>query len=183
MPELPEVQTTINGLQLLVGHKIYNIKIYTPKLRYNIPKNISKLGKLIRIVKIYRIGKYIIINLSNLNSLIFHLGMSGRIRVLDTNQFIKRKHDHFVINFKKKIFIFNDQRKFGHIDFCYTKEVNKRKYIYKLGIDALDKRLNAKYLFNKIKKSEVPIKQIMLNQKIISGIGNIYANEILYDVL
>ena len=52
MPELPEVQTTINGLQLLVGHKIYSIKIYTPKLRYNIPKNISKLEKLIRILKI-----------------------------------------------------------------------------------------------------------------------------------
>ena len=181
MPELPEVQTTINGLQLLVGHTMYSTKIYTPKLRYNIPKNISKLEKLIRILKIYRTGKYIIINLSNLNSLIFHLGMSGRLRILDSNQFIKNKHDHFVIFFKKRLLVFNDQRKFGYIDICDTKEINKKEYIKKLGIDALDDKLNEEYLFNKIKESEVPIKQIMLNQKIISGIGNIYANEILFD--
>ena len=115
------------------------------------------------------------------NSLIFHLGMSGRLRIVKSSKFARKKHDHFILITRKNILIFNDARKFGFIDLLKTKEIYKKNYITRLGIDALDKKLNMKYLQSKISKSIVPIKQILLNQRIIAGIGNIYANEILFD--
>ena len=181
MPELPEVQTTVQGLQILVNNEITKIKIYSTKLRYNVPKNIPKVLKHNNIAKIYRIGKYIIVDLKDNNSLIFHLGMSGRLRIIKSSKFVRKKHDHFILITKKNILIFNDVRKFGFIDLLKTKKLYEKNYIYRLGIDALDIRLNEKYLQNKIAKSIVPIKQILLNQRIIAGIGNIYANEILFD--
>ena len=181
MPELPEVQTTVQGLQILVNNEITKIKIYSTKLRYNIPKNIPKALKHNKIIKIYRVGKYIIVNLKGNNSLIFHLGMSGRLRIIKSSKFVRKKHDHFILITKKNILIFNDVRKFGFIDLLKTKEIYKKYYILQLGMDALDKNLNVEYLQSKISKSIVPIKQILLNQRIIAGIGNIYANEILYD--
>ena len=90
--------------------------------------------------------------------------------------------NHFIIYFKNsKILVLNDPRKFGFIDFDHTKKIYSRKYFTFLGIDALSKKLNINYIYKKISKSEVPIKQILLNQHIVSGIGNIYANEILFD--
>jgi len=106
--------------------------------------------------------------------------MSGRIRVINSLKFLKKKHDHFILTTNKNILIFNDARKFGFIDLIKTKKILEN-YIIRLGIDALDKRLNEKYLLGKISKSKVPVKQILLDQRIISGIGNIYASEILYD--
>ena len=79
------------------------------------------------------------------------------------------------------ILIYNDPRKFGFIDIVKTKDLHKQKYIMNLGVDALSPDLTAQMIFKKISKSEVPIKQILLNQKLISGIGNIYASEILFD--
>ena len=181
MPELPEVQTTVQGLQILVNNEITKIKIYSTKLRYKIPKNIPKTLKHNKITKIFRIGKYIIVNLKGNNSLVFHLGMSGRLRIIKSSKFVKKKHDHFILNTKINILIFNDIRKFGFIDLLKTKEIYKKDYIIRLGMDALDNKLNVKYLQTKIGKSIVPIKQILLDQRIIAGIGNIYANEILYD--
>ena len=182
MPELPEVQTTVQGLQILLNKKITNIKIYSTKLRYEIPKNIQKILKNSKIIKIYRIGKYIVVNSHNHYSLIFHLGMSGRLRILKPSTFVKKKHDHFILKTKKNILIFNDARRFGFIDLLRTKNISKKHYISRLGLDALDSKLNELYFRDKICKSIVPIKQILLNQEIVAGIGNIYANEILYDV-
>ena len=181
MPELPEVQTTVQGLQILLNKKITNIRIYSTKLRYEIPKNIQKILKNSKIIKIYRIGKYIVVNSQNHYSLIFHLGMSGRLRILKPSTFVKKKHDHFILKTKKNILIFNDARRFGFIDLFRTKKISKKLYISRLGLDALDRKLNELYFRDKIYKSIVPIKQILLNQEIIAGIGNIYANEILYD--
>ena len=102
MPELPEVQTTIQGLQTLLNQEINNIKIYTTKLRYEIPKKTKKILKNRKIINIYRIGKYIVVNVQNHYSLIFHLGMSGRLRILKSSKYIKKKHDHFTLTTKKK---------------------------------------------------------------------------------
>ena len=170
MPELPEVQTTVQGLQILLNKKITNIKLYSTKLRYEIPKNIQKILKSSKIIKIYRIGKYIVVNSQNHYSLIFHLGMSGRLRILKPSTFVNKKHDHFILKTKKNILIFNDARRFGVIDLFRTKKISKKHYISRL-----------LYFRDKICKSIVPIKQILLNQEIVAGIGNIYANEILYD--
>ena len=85
MPELPEVQTTVNGLQLIINKHIVSIKINTIKLRYFVPKNINKAVDKRKILKIYRVAKYIMIDLSNNITLFFHLGMSGRIKLLKIN--------------------------------------------------------------------------------------------------
>ena len=181
MPELPEVETTVKSLNILIGLKVYKVKIYTKKLRYIIPKSIINIQKDSKITKIQRVAKYILIHFSNNFSIVVHLGMSGRLKT--QSELKKRnKHDHFVIYFKNsKILVLNDPRKFGFIDFDHTKYIYSRKYFTFLCIDALSKKLNTDYIYKKINKSEVPIKQILLNQHIVSGIGNIYASEILFD--
>ena len=181
MPELPEVETTVKGLKVIRKQKINNIHIHTQKLRFKIPTNIKKLLLNSKISNIRRIAKYIILDLDNKYSLVVHLGMSGRLKINNSN-FIKIKHDHFIVFFtNKKTLVFNDPRKFGFIDLAETNNLKNKKYISSLGLDALSKNLNYKILYKQISKSQVPIKQILLNQRIISGIGNIYASEILFD--
>ena len=182
MPELPEVQTTVNGLQLIINKHIASIKVNTIKLRYLVPKNIIKITNKRKILKIYRIAKYILIDLSNNITLIFHLGMSGRIKLLKMLNYRNNKHDHILINLNNKnILVFNDPRKFGFIDVSHTSELKKKKYLLKLGLDPFEGKLNVNYLLKKFKNSKSPIKQLLLNQQIVTGIGNIYACEILYD--
>ena len=181
MPELPEVETTIRGLEIIRRKKINKVEIYTKKLRFKIPHNLKNILVDAKISNIRRIAKYIILDLDNHYTIIIHLGMSGRLKINDSN-FIRNKHDHFIILFdKKKIMTYNDPRKFGFIDIVETDKLYEKQYISNLGVDALSNKLTHQFLYKKISKSEVPIKQILLNQKIIAGIGNIYASEILYD--
>ena len=181
MPELPEVETTIRGLKPIIGSKIINIKINTPKLRYFIPKSILLINS-VGITKIKREGKFIIFYLQNKHSIVFHLGMSGRLRLYKKLDFKNNKHDHCLLETNNgRYLIFNDPRKFGFIDYDLEKIIKSRKYITSLGVDALSSSFNGPYLFFKISKSIVPIKQILLNQTIIAGIGNIYASEILFN--
>ncbi len=181
MPELPEVETTIRGLNILINKKVIKIITNTKKLRYSIPSNISDKFKDQKIISTERIAKYILINFLNNLTLIIHLGMSGRLKVTKSS-YTENKHDHVIILFSNNYkLIFNDPRKFGFIDIGATLELNQKKYISSLGVDALSTKLNANYIYTKIKDSTVPIKQILLNQYIVSGIGNIYASEILYD--
>ena len=118
MPELPEVETTIKGLKPIIGTFIINIKIHTPKLRYLIPKNITNINGIIKILEIKRRGKFILILLSNHFSIVVHLGMSGRLRLFKVNQYEKTKHDHFILKTNKEhLLVFNDARRFGFIDY------------------------------------------------------------------
>ena len=181
MPELPEVETTIRGLKPIIGSTIINIKINTPKLRFIIPKNISLLTK-VKIIDIIRIGKFIILLLSNHHIIILHLGMSGRLRLFEINKYEQKKHDHFILRTNQDhLLVFNDARRFGFIDYGKSKNMLERKYILRLGRDALGDNLDGKYLLSKISNTTVPIKQILLDQQVIAGIGNIYACEILFN--
>ena len=181
MPELPEVETTVRSLNILKNKKVINLSIYVKKLRYPIAN--SRLKKIIntKIINFRRISKYIILDFSNLNTLIIHLGMSGRLKIVNS-KIRREKHDHIIIKFKHDIWlIYNDPRKFGFMDVIESDKINNLKYVSRLGIDALDKNLSAEYLYSKIRYSDVAIKQILLNQYIVAGIGNIYASEILFD--
>ncbi len=181
MPELPEVETTVKGLSVILNQKISNVKIHTSKLRFKIPNNIINILRNSKISNLRRIAKYVIIDLDKDYSLVIHLGMSGRLKTVPST-YKRIKHDHFVLHFSsKKTLIYHDPRKFGFIDIVKTKDLQKQKYIMRLGVDALSSDLTAKLIFDKISKSHVPIKQILLNQKLIAGIGNIYASEILFD--
>jgi formamidopyrimidine-DNA glycosylase len=181
MPELPEVETTIRGLKPIIGSIIINIKINTPKLRFIIPKKMSLLTK-VEILEIKRRGKFIIFLLSNNHAIILHLGMSGRLRLFEANKFEQKKHDHFILRTNQDhLLAFNDARRFGFVDYGKTTNMFEKKYILRLGLDALGINLNGKYLLSRISNTAVPIKQILLDQKIIAGIGNIYASEILFN--
>ncbi len=181
MPELPEVETTVKGLNILKNKKVIKLNIFIKKLRYKIPQN--KLKKLInaKIINLRRIAKYVILDFDNEHTLLIHLGMSGRLKLVK-NHFSLNKHDHLVFIFNNKYqLILNDPRRFGFVDIFKSDKINNIRYIKKLGYDALDKKLTTEYLFKKFNKSEVYIKQLLLNQHIVSGIGNIYASEILFD--
>ena len=181
MPELPEVETTVKGLSVILNQKISNVKIHTSKLRFKIPNNIINILRNSKISNLRRIAKFIIIDLDKDYSLVIHLGMSGRLKIVDKS-YKRIKHDHFVLYFLgKSILVYNDPRKFGFIDIVLTSDLQKQKYILSLGVDALSPDLTPQMIFEKISKSDVPIKQILLNQKLIAGIGNIYASEILFD--
>ena len=180
MPELPEVETTVNSLNILKNKKVINVDIYVKKLRYLVPH--LDLKKIInyKIINLRRIAKYVIIDFENIKSVIIHLGMSGRLKIVKSNDVLK-KHDHLVFKFNNLKLIFNDPRRFGFVDIVNLKKINNISYIKRLGIDALDNKLSEDYLFSKFKNSQVLIKQLLLNQYIVAGIGNIYACEILYD--
>ena len=185
MPELPEVETSRRYIKkFLLNAKILNIKSCVSKLRWEINPDINFFFNNTTILKINRIGKYILINASNKNTLILHLGMSGYLSINEANV-KKTKHDHIIINFEcisgeKKCLIINDQRRFGHIDFHYTSNVKKHFLIKNLGIDGLSKSLKYDYLYSVFLKKTIVIKNALLDQKIICGIGNIYASEILF---
>ncbi len=185
MPELPEVETSKRHIkQYLLNAKILNIKSFVSKLRWEINPDIKKIFNNTVILKIDRIGKYILINTSNKNTLILHLGMSGYLRINEAN--VKKiKHDHIIMNIEcitgeKKCLIFNDQRRFGHIDFHYTSLLKKHFLIKNLGIDGLSKSLKYDFLNKIFLNKTIVIKNALLDQKIICGIGNIYASEILF---
>ena len=180
MPELPEVETTVKSLNILKNKKVINVDIHVKKLRYSVPnlglKNIIDY----KIKGLRRIAKYIIIDFSNFKTVIIHLGMSGRLKIIKPN-FALNKHDHLVFKFNNYKLIFNDPRRFGFVDIVNSEKIGNISYIKKLGIDALDKNLSEEYLYEKFHKSSVLVKQLLLNQYIVAGIGNIYACEILYD--
>ena len=181
MPELPEVETTVKDLSFIIGLFIRKTKLYRKDIRYPIPNKIIAITKNSRILKIIRIAKYIVINLDNFHSIIIHLGMSGRLKIL-SNLRSREKHDHvdFILNNKNKI-TFNDPRRFGIIDIIKTDEIYTSKYFFKQGLDPFDKNFNSKYVYNKFKKSNSNLKSLLMNQNLICGIGNIYACEILFD--
>ena len=180
MPELPEVETTVKSLNILKNKKVINVDIHVKKLRYLVPYSDIKNIINYKITNLRRIAKYIIIEFGNVKSVIIHLGMSGRLKIVKPNVTLN-KHDHLVFKFNNLKLIFNDPRRFGFVDIVNSEKINNISYIKRLGIDALDSKLSEEYLFNKFKNSQVLVKQLLLNQYIVAGIGNIYACEILYD--
>jgi len=181
MPELPEVQTVVNGIKSKINrHKILRFKKYISKLRYPIQKNLSSKIESSTVTAVFRRAKYIIINLSNNRSLVIHLGMSGRIIIVKNNK-KKFKHTHFSILFDKNlVFQFIDPRRFGYIFVTETASLERHRFFVNLGVEPLIRQFNDRYLLNVTKNKKSPIKNIIMNQKYIVGVGNIYASEALF---
>ena len=177
MPELPEVETSVRGISSLSGKKIQQIKVHIPKLRWPIKENDFLDLEDRKIVSIYRRAKYIIFNCEE-KFLVLHLGMTGTLRIIPAKSNEYKKHDHVELIFKKNKLIFNDPRRFGSIHI--TNNINEHFLIKNLGVEPLDEVFNEDYLYTKIKKSNASIKSLIMNQKIVVGIGNIYANEVLF---
>lgn len=182
MPELPEVETVVRGLKKpLNGLHIVNIECRRPNLRYPFPENLPDLVEGSDIRNISRRAKYILIDLSNDQTLIIHLGMSGRMTVFDDPQDDYQKHDHFVIKTREGTeAVLNDARRFGIVDICPTEAIDQHKFFAHLGVEPLSNHFSPKYLQDKLKNRKGAIKPVLMDQKLVVGVGNIYAAEALF---
>ena len=191
MPELPEVEITKKTLQKYVQDQyITDVKIKNYNLRYKINKNFRKNVIKKKIKKITRRSKYLIFHLSDKTFFIIHLGMTGRILVgknntlLDTSFYSSNssinKHNHLYFFFKKYVMIYNDTRRFGFIKFYTEGELLKSSHLIHLGVEPLSKSLNFCYFKERIKGFKKSIKNTLMDQSFICGLGNIYVNEALF---
>ncbi len=182
MPELPEVETTCNGInERALGCVITEVHVKQFQLRYPVPKNISVLVKGKQIKEVKRRGKYGLIKLSNDFSIVFHLGMSGNIQIRSSNDIVHKKHDHVIFHLDKNyIMVFNDPRKFGFVDVLSKDSLLLNNSLNRLGPEPLSKEFNKEYLRKALSKKTINIKGAIMDQSIIAGLGNIYANEALF---
>jgi formamidopyrimidine-DNA glycosylase len=193
MPELPEVEVTRRTLLKFIENKVIkNIKINNPNLRFKIPANFKKNVTGQKIVKVLRRSKYILIYLKNDYVMIAHLGMSGKFLIKNnySKDFLKTsyysnefssKHNHLEFFFSNNLkVIYNDPRRFGFFLLDKISKLDVNKFLSKLGPEPLGKDLKKDYLILKTKATQRTIKTLLMDQRFISGIGNIYANEILF---
>ena len=181
MPELPEVETIVRALEKAVlGVDIIKSSVYCNKFRVKTPDDFCKRIDGAKIVRVRRIAKYIVVDLDNGESIIWHLGMSGRIKFIQDKNAPLEKHDHVVIETDKINLVYNDARRFGLIIVVKTKDVESHSLLSRIGFDPFDENLTAEYLYEKLQGKSIPIKVALLDQTIINGIGNIYASEALF---
>ena len=183
MPELPEVEIIKNNLSdYLVNKTFHSIKVFTSKLRYKIPHNLVESVKNQRVTHISRVAKYIIVSLDNDYALLIHLGMTGNF-LINTKKKNQKDSKHvrlrFVMSDESKI-DYVDIRKFGFFKLVTPQKNEIRKLLAELGPDALSDEFNTNYLQDTLKNRTINIKSALLNQKIVGGIGNIYASEALF---
>jgi formamidopyrimidine-DNA glycosylase len=193
MPELPEVEIVRQSLNKKIKQKkVQKVIIRNRNLRFKIPLNFERLLKNHKIIKVERFSKYLIFCLSNNSYCLLHLGMSGTIHLIyDTKKNsrtntsfysshgLPKKHNHIEIKFKNMKIVYNDPRRFGF--FQLIKDLKSlRKRLNHLGPEPFQPKFNLKYICSSFKKKEKNIKSFLLDQKFVSGIGNIYANEILF---
>jgi len=179
MPELPEVETVKEGIKIISNLEIKDIFSSDKKLRIKSSNDLSLL-KNQKITKITRRARYLICNISNNYSLIIHLGMSGRLTI--GKDFTNYKHDHFACQFANdKWLIFNDPRRFGFIDLIKNYKIKDHQFLKNLGPEPLSDNFNNEYFFSKIQRKTMNIKTTIMDNKIVVGVGNIYASESLFD--
>ncbi len=177
MPELPEVETTLRAIKKFQGQNLINIKVHNRNLRWTVSKDLEKNSKNQKLIDLHRRAKYIIFELEN-TYLLLHLGMSGSLRILKSEDNYFLKHDHVEFIFDNEKIIYNDPRRFGSLHIA--KDINNHKLISRLGPEPLSKNFNGEYLLDCCKRSKTNIKSLIMNQKNVVGIGNIYASESLY---
>jgi formamidopyrimidine-DNA glycosylase len=181
MPELPEVQTIANQLQKeIVGKKIKTVNIRLAKMVFGIsPKKFLQTVVGTKIKSITRRAKVLIINLSNNYSLLIHLKLSGQV-IYQPKNFIKLdKHSHIIYYFTDgSVLLHNDTRQFGWVKLIKTSELEKYFQTEKIGPEPLDKNFTLAE-FRKLlsQKKSQKIKPLLMDQRFVAGIGNIYAQE------
>lgn len=178
MPEIAEVRTVARTLnKQVVGRKIIGLDIIYDKIIENKDIFNEVIGKTIKSVDNY--GKYIFICLGEY-TIISHLRMEGKYFVKNTNEEIV-KHEHIIFHLDNNLDLrYHDTRKFGRMKLVKTDLIYKEPCISKLGIEPDSKSLTKEYLYEMFRSKNIPIKTLLLDQTIINGLGNIYADEVLY---
>lgn len=191
MPELPEVETVRRGLApVMEGQVIARADVRRPDLRWPFPQGMAERLTGARVERLRRRSKYILADLSTGETLLIHLGMSGRMQVSGTSvgTFAHEiapleKHDHVVLDMENGARIaFNDARRFGAMDLMATGQEAAHKLIAVLGPEPLGNGFHADYLADRFSGKNTPIKAALLDQGIVAGLGNIYVCEVLHRV-
>ena len=193
MPELPEVEIVRQSLSKNIkGKKINQVLVRNRNLRFRLKHSFENKLKNKFILDIKRFSKYLIIEFENRSFCIIHLGMSGTIHIIKDKKkssitntsfyhspMLPEKHNHVEFFFSNFKLIYNDPRRFGFFIFVDNK-INLEKRFEKFGPEPFDKKFNLKHLTDSLNGKKKNIKSFLLDQKFVSGIGNIYASEILY---
>jgi formamidopyrimidine-DNA glycosylase len=179
MPELPEVETTLCGIKPHIVHKVItNVIVREHRLRWLIPSNFKKILVGQAVQKVWRRGKYLLIDLAS-GTIILHLGMSGSLRILNS-AIPAKKHDHVDIIFSDKLCLrLTDPRRFGACLWA-TGDPLEHSLLINLGPEPLSAKLTGSYLQSRAKSRKVPIKSFIMDSKVVVGVGNIYATEALF---
>ena len=179
MPELPEVETTVRGLEkVLKGQRLKRVELRREDLRRPFPADLGQRLTGATVVALGRRAKYGLIETDRGDTMIFHLGMSGRWRIdpetLD-------KHDHLVFETDAgRVLSLNDPRRFGSVDLVETADLQAFPGLDELGAEPLGKALTGSWLRARLKSRKSAIKQMLLDQRIVAGLGHIYACEALF---
>jgi formamidopyrimidine-DNA glycosylase len=189
MPELPEVETVRRGLApAMEGHVITEAQARRGDLRIPFPRHFAARLKGQRVKKLWRRAKYILAESSGGETLVIHLGMSGRMNVSGRKigTYIHEtaaleKHDHVVIDTDAPARVtFNDHRRFGLMTLIDTATLNEDRLFRDIGIEPLSPGFNAAYLAKALDGKKTPIKSALLDQRVVAGLGNIYVCEALF---
>lgn len=188
MPELPEVETVCRGLAVkLVGQTIHNVLLHRSGLRQPFPLDFAQHVSGAKVTAITRRSKYALIHLSNKGVIILHLGMSGRLSFVDAAT-KPGKHDHAVFQFGparqkqgswEQVF-FNDARRFGVLDYTTEQQLDTHPLLAKLGTDPFSDQVTGPWLFAQLQARKIPMKNALMDQGIVAGLGNIYVCEALF---
>lgn len=185
MPELPEVETVCRGLApWMEGSTLQQVRVHNSALRW--PVQVDELQALegLKIVQVWRRAKYCLVSFEGSQQvLMLHLGMSGNMRVLPVEEALQ-KHDHIeleinVASFGKRVVRFNDPRRFGCC-LAITEPVEQHKLLASLGPEPLGSAFNAAYLHAHARNRKITIKSLIMDGKVVVGVGNIYASESLH---
>ncbi|MGB6449367.1 MAG: bifunctional DNA-formamidopyrimidine glycosylase/DNA-(apurinic or apyrimidinic site) lyase [Steroidobacteraceae bacterium] len=179
MPELPEVETTRRGIEpYVVGRTVVALNVHEPRLRWPVPAELP--GQLAgqRVRRAGRRAKYLLIELTH-GTLLWHLGMSGSLRVLPAGT-PRIEHDHLDLVLDSGFMLrFNDPRRFGSLHYT-TGDPHEHPLLAQLAPEPFDPQFNADYLWAKTRRRRVAIKHLLMNSRLVVGVGNIYANEALF---
>ncbi len=181
MPELPEVETTKNGITPHILNKtISSVLVHQSKLRWRIPDDLSEKLSSLTVLKIERRAKYLLIEFTT-GTLIIHLGMSGSLRVyLPDEATDAKKHDHVEWYFSDgTVMRYHDPRRFGAV-LWFEGAIEFHPLLEKLGPEPLSEAFTASYLFEKLQKQKRMLKMAIMDNAVVVGVGNIYANESLF---
>jgi len=189
MPELPEVETVRRGLTpVMEGQVIARADVNRPDLRWPFPPDMAARLTGVRVERLRRRSKYILADLDRGETLLIHLGMSGRMLISGDplGQFVHdhpaaQKHDHVLLHMADGARItFNDPRRFGAMDLMPTATADAHPLLANLGPEPLGNAFDGPYLAQRLKGRNTPIKAALLDQRIVAGLGNIYVCEALY---
>ena len=179
MPELPEVETTLRGISpYLLNRKIDQLVVRESRLRWPIKRNLPAIVKGNTVTRIYRRGKYIVIEMED-HGMLIHLGMSGTMRVLLGAE-RPGKHDHFdLVNELGQVIRYRDPRKFGSLLY-FRGDVATHPRVAGMGVEPLTEDFHASYLYLVSRKKSVAAKTFIMDGRVVVGVGNIYASEALH---